>query len=118
MKLTTATCGSGYCQARGSADWQRRRAALQLAAAPCVGEGLTFDLCYCQSSEDGFDPDRHFAFLRSDGKSTWLVVANFGPSAPISIHIPTEAIAYLGMKPEQTDFTLSVPERDFHLVEL
>ena len=98
------------------AVFQRYKEVLNLAKTPAFAQGRTFDLGYCQ--DKGFDKDRHFAFLRSDGKSTWLVVANFGPSAPISIHIPTEAIAYLGMKPEQTDFTLSVPERDFHLVEL
>ena len=40
------------------------RDALALAGSTAVSEGLTFDLCYCQSFEDGFDPDRHFAFLR------------------------------------------------------
>ena len=40
------------------------RDALALAGSAAVSEGLTFDLCYCQSFEDGFDPDRHFAFLR------------------------------------------------------
>jgi glycosidase len=83
----------------------RYREALELARRPAFSEGGTYDLCYCQG--EGFDPDRHFAFLRADEEETWLVVANFGPSAPITVRIPAEA----GTTPQTVTWT--VPERDF-----
>ena len=42
-----------------------------------MASGKTFDLCYCNYDSPGFDPDRHFAFLRGDGSQTWLFVCNF-----------------------------------------
>ena len=89
---------------------KRYREALELAGQPAFAEGRTFDLCYCQS--EGFNPDRHFAFLRSDGAETWLVIANFGPAADITVRIPAEA----GMAPETV--TLHVPERDFSAIHI
>ena len=84
---------------------KRYREALELARRPAFAEGRTFDLCYCQG--EGFNPDRHFAFLRADEAETWLVVANFGPSADITVRIPAEAGA------EPCTATLRVPEKDF-----
>jgi len=94
---------------------KRYQELLTLAKQPAFASGKTFDLCYCQ--DKGFDRDRHFAFLRSDGKSTFLVVANFGPTTDIFIHIPSEALDYLGIETEQTQYVLSVPERDFIIIE-
>ena len=91
--------------ARQKAVLKRYREALELAKRPAFAEGRTFDLCYCQG--DGFNPDRHFAFLRADEAETWLVVTNFGPDADITIHIPAEA----GMEPRTV--TLRVPSQDF-----
>ena len=77
---------------------ERYRAALRLAAGPCVSEGLTFDLCYCQSSADGFDPDRHFAFLRHCCGETILFWCNFSASeARLTLRIPPHAVEYLGL---------------------
>ena len=84
---------------------KRYREALELAKRPAFAEGRTFDLCYCQG--EGFDPDRHFAFLRAGDAETWLVVANFGPTADITVRIPAEA----GTEP--CTVTLRVPEKDF-----
>ena len=89
---------------------KRYREALELAGRTAFAEGRTFDLCYCQS--EGFNPDRHFAFLRSDGAETWLVAANFGPAADITVRIPAEA----GMAPETV--TLHVQERDFCAIRI
>ena len=94
---------------------KRYKAALELARRPAMAEGKTFDLCYCQ--QEGFDPDRHYAFLRSDGRETWLVVANFGPTANIRIQIPPEASDYLDTKPFAPE-TVRVQERDFAAVKL
>ena len=89
---------------------ERYREALALAKRPAFAEGRTFDLGYCQG--DGFNPDRHFAFLRSDSSETWLVAANFGPETDITVRIPAEA----GVAPAIV--TLRVPERDFSAIRI
>ena len=94
---------------------ERYSAALKLAKRPAFAEGKTFDLGYCQGAT--FNPDRHFAFLRSDGTETWLVVANFGSDAGITIRIPIEAADYLGTS-LSTPMTLNVPERDFVAIKI
>ena len=96
---------------------KRYQELLTLAKDPVFAQGKTFDLCYCQQAGH-FNPDRHFAFLRSDGKQTFLVVANFGEQADISVRIPTEALDYLKIKAVRTVYTLTVPERDYCLVEV
>ena len=100
----------------------RYRAALATAAGNAVSEGLTFDLCYCQSASDGFDADRHFAFLRHyadssfrtvpadkedvtdacpgvvSSASTLLFVCNYSASeARMTVRIPRHAVEYLGL---------------------
>ena len=88
----------------------RYRKTLELAQRPAFAEGRTFDLCYCQG--EGFNPDRHFAFLRADDAEAWLVVANFGPAADITVRIPAEA----GVQPQTV--TRRVPEKDFMVIKL
>ena len=76
-----------------------RRFLNMAASVPAVASGKTFDLCYCNYDSPGFDPDRHFAFLRGDGSEAWLFVCGFSCAAGrISIRIPKEAVDYLGMK--------------------
>ena len=76
-------------------------------SVPAVASGKTFDLCYCNYYSPGFDPDRHFAFLRGDGSETWLFVCDFAVAESLrqaqrpdvmSIRIPQEAIEYLSIK--------------------
>jgi glycosidase len=89
---------------------KRYREALALAKRPAFAEGRTFDLGYCQGI--GFNPDRHFAFLRSDGTETWLVATNFGPDSDITVRIPAEA----GIPPQT--LTIRVPERDYIAIHI
>ena len=96
---------------------KRYREVLTLAGKPEFAEGRTFDLCYCQKTGE-FNPDRHFAFLRSDGKHTFLVVSNFGDAADITVRIPAEAQEYLGVKPACTAYTLNVREKDFQVIKI
>ncbi|MBO5596237.1 MAG: alpha-amylase [Bacteroidales bacterium] len=96
---------------------KRYREVLTLVGKPAFAEGRTFDLCYCQKTGE-FNPDRHFAFLRSDGKHTFLVVSNFGDTADITVRIPAEALEYLGVKPACTAYTLNVREKDFQVIEI
>lgn len=72
---------------------------LQLARTPLFAEGKTYDLCYCNEGSAGFNPDRHFAFLRSHEGRTALVVANFmDEDAEPQISIPAHALEYLGLE--------------------
>ena len=96
--------------ARQKAILKRYRDALSLAKKPVFSQGRTFDLGYCQG--EGFDPDRHFVFLRADDSETWLIAANFGPAADILVRIPAEA----GTTPRTE--TLHVPEKDFVAIKL
>lgn len=67
-------------------------------AAQAGEDTLTYDLCYCQNG-NGFDPDRHFTFLRHfpDGR-TLLVFCNFaGAEAKADVIIPDHAIEWLGL---------------------
>ena len=95
----------------------RYRELLNLAQTPVFSQGKTFDLCYCQ---DGvFNPDRHFAWLRSNGEKTFLLVCNFAAEEmEITLRIPTEALDYLGIKAVRTVYTLTVPAQDYHLIEV
>ena len=96
---------------------KRYREVLQLAQQPAFREGKTFDLCYCQ--DGSFNPDRHFAWLRSDGKKTWLLVSNFSSQKEeITVRIPPEALEYLGIKAVRTVYTLTVPSRDFQITSV
>ena len=48
-----------------------------------------WDLCYCQGP--GFNPDRHQAFARFDGRRAWVVLCNFSAEpAAVDIAIPDE----------------------------
>lgn len=61
----------------------------------CIGEnafscGKIYDLCFCNLSSTGFDPDRHFAFLRYDSEKCFLVACNFGSTpSKMSLYMPT-----------------------------
>ena len=96
---------------------ERYKEVLELAKDPVFSQGETYDLCYCQDSGH-FNPDRHFAWLRSDGKRTVLVIANFGDTADITVRIPTEALDYLGIKAVRTVYTETVPSKDFIRIEV
>jgi len=93
------------------------KALLSLAKTPVFAEGKTYDLCYCQDSER-FHPDRHYAFLRSEGECCRLVVANFGERAEITVRIPPEALSWLGVKAVRTVYTVPVEAFSYALVEV
>lgn len=75
----------------GRAVLGRYRELLSYAKLPAFSSGRCWDLCYCNAASETFDCDRHFAFLRYDDSSRWLVVCNFSPEpSSLVIEIPEE----------------------------
>lgn len=73
------------------------------ATDDAVRKGMTYDLCYCNINSDGFDIDRHFAFLRDHGDETLLCVANFSDrEAKMKLKIPEHAFEWLELAPTET----------------
>ncbi|MBQ9659734.1 MAG: hypothetical protein IJV37_00515 [Bacteroidales bacterium] len=70
---------------------RRYRALLKYAVKPAFAEGGTWDLTYCNETAPGYDPDRHFAFVRFDRKHAWLVACNFSDTAAeLELTLPAE----------------------------
>ena len=86
-----------------------RKALTMAAEAPAISSGVTYDLCYCNYASDGFNADRHFAFLRDFGDETVLVACNFSANdADMRICIPEHAFQWLGM-PETASLNHNEP---------
>ena len=69
----------------------RYRSLLALARRPAFAEGGCWDLSYCNEDAPGYDPDRHFAFVRYDAAQAWLVVCNFSEDpAETRLSLPPE----------------------------
>lgn len=69
-----------------------------------VSEGKTFDLTYANEANESFDSSRLFAFLRSSGNTTLLIVANFGETeAHVRVNIPSHAFDYMELKEGKKD---------------
>lgn len=86
------------------------RKALKFAAEDnAVSKGMVYDLCYCNYASDGFNPDRHFAFLRDFEDETLLIVCNFSKNdADMKISIPEHAFNWMKM-PESEEFNHTTP---------
>ncbi len=68
------------------------------ASDDAIRKGTTYDLCYCNYSSDGFNKDRHFAFLRDYEEHTLLIAANFSQSVcRMDITIPAHAFEWMGI---------------------
>ena len=69
-----------------------------------VSEGKTFGLMYANESNEDFDSNKMFAFLRSFGNTTLLVVANFGEAeAHVRVNIPAHAFDYMELTEGKKD---------------
>ena len=69
-----------------------------------VSEGKTFDLMYANEANEDFDSNRLFAFLRSSGNTTLLIVANFGGTeAHVRVNVPAHAFDYMELKEGKKD---------------
>lgn len=68
------------------------------ASDDAVRKGTTYDLCYCNMSSDGFDKNRHFAFLRDYKEHTLLIAVNFSDQeANLKLNIPAHAFEWMGI---------------------
>ena len=66
------------------------------ASDEAVSKGTTYDLSYCNFSSDGFNKDRHYAFLRDYKDHTVLVAVNFSNTeAKMKIVIPEHAFEWM-----------------------
>ncbi len=63
-------------------------------------EGSFFDLMYVNYDGcGGFDPNRHYAFLRHAGHDLLLIVSNFSEEASqVGVRIPSHAFSTLGLR--------------------
>lgn len=70
---------------------------LRLAASSeALRKGMSYDLCYCNTSSEGFDKTRHFAWLRDYGNETLLFAANFSAKeAQMELTIPDHAFEWM-----------------------
>lgn len=67
---------------------------------PALREGSFFDLMYVNYDGcGGFDPNRHYAFLRHTENDLLLVVSNFsGEASQVGVRIPGHAFSTLGLR--------------------
>lgn len=79
--------------------------AVRLASSDdAVSKGSTYDLCYCNMHSEGFDKDRHYAFLRDFEDHTLLFAVNFSDKqATMKLMIPEHAFEWMGI-PETENF--------------
>lgn len=67
----------------------RWRSLMELAASPLCRYGKNWDLNYCNTDSEGFDPRRHFAFLRYDAQRCVLFFCNFSDTpAFVRVRVP------------------------------
>lgn len=97
----------------------RYRALLCLAEEETVRSGMTYDLCYCQDTADGFNPDRHFVFIRHSRNKTLLFFCNFDSrEASVKVSLPKHAVDFLGLDPAKAGTKLDVSVPAFDLISI
>ena len=85
----------------------RYRQLCTLAKQPAFAEGGTWDLGYCNESSPGFNPERHFAFVRYSADEARLVVCNFSDTpAQVQLFLPPELRAVCPLIPERAAATV------------
>jgi len=100
------------------------RATRLAASDEALRKGTTYDLSYCNFSSDGFNKDKHFAFLRDFEDHTLLVAANFSATdAHMEISIPEHAFEWMEMKITEELYPgkrikVSVPAHDGVIITL
>lgn len=89
------------------------RKLMKLSSKAPFDGGDNWDLCYCNHSSQGFNLDRHFAFLRKNSRKAYAVVCNFSDCcADMDLYIPQET----GLAPGS--FEVSVPAWGYSVIEI
>ena len=89
---------------------ERWQSLLELASSPLCREGENWDLNYCNAASPGFDPERHFAFLRFNQERCVLIFCNFSDKpASVRLHVPVRA---------EGDYSLTADAWDFAVLEI
>ncbi len=79
---------------------------LHHAASKPFNSGKNYDLCYCNEYSEGYDPDKHFSFLRYDEQECYVVVCNFSDKpASMKLNIPNKGIV-LPLEVEAFSYTI------------
>ena len=87
-------------------------------------KGTTYDLCYCNFCSDGFNKNKHFAFLRDFQEHTLLIVCNFSDKdAKMNLQIPEHAFEWMEIEISEnlnpsTGIQVSVPAMDARILTL
>lgn len=109
---------TGVLTEEQTAVLEEYRTILRLAKCPAGTGGLTYDLCWCQNTENNFNPDKHFVFIRKSVDKTnklnyvtFLLACNFDPNeAKIKVKVPDHCVDYLGLErgviPEEIEVTV------------
>lgn len=99
--------------------------AVRLASSDAaISMGTTYDLCYCNMSSDGFDKNRHFAFLRDHEEHTLLFAINFSDkTAEMKLVIPEHAFDWMGIPVTEKMYpgkviNVKVPPMDGTVIQL
>ena len=92
----------------------RFASALKTASSDAaIGMGTTYDLSYCNFVSDGFNKDKHFAFLRDFEDHTLLIAVNFSDSdADMKLTIPEHAFEWMEIQKSDSLYpgcTLEIP---------
>jgi len=116
-RLYEAIHGAGSLLPQEEAVLERYRQMLRYAKIPAFSQGKCWDLCYCNLSSEGFDADRHFAFLRYDDSEAYLVFCNFSdsPVPRVSIAFPEEL---MGITRCGGAVVTDTPARDAQILKL
>ena len=86
---------------------RRYRELLRFAKRPAFASGGTWDLTYCNESAPGYNPDRHFAFVRYTAREAWLVACTFSDApASLQISLPPQLRTLCPRLPDSTPATV------------
>ena len=121
---TKALVKAGLMEGEASV-FSRFSQSTRLAASDlAISSGTTYDLNYCNTLSEGFDKDRHFAFLRDFEEHTLLIVANFsGTDAKMELSIPEHAFDWMQITKSETLYPgmpikVNVSAKNFTIITL
>ena len=99
--------------------------ALKIASTDsAIINGTTYDLCYCNYGSDGFNKDKHFAFLRDYEEHIVLIAVNFSDNdAKMKLTIPEHAFEWMEIKTSETlypgcIYEVNVPAKEYTMITL